>query len=75
MIKEIVSNSDIKSCLQVIRQSFKTVADEFNLTRKNAATNPAFLTLAKLKLSIQNGTKLFGLIIKERITGCIAIEK
>jgi ribosomal protein S18 acetylase RimI-like enzyme len=75
MIKEIIIDSDIKNCVSVIKKSFKTVADEYNLKKENASTNPAFITFEKLKQSIIQGTKLFGLVKKERMIGCIAIEK
>lgn len=43
MIREINDN-DIKQCVSVIRQSFKTVADEFGFTEENAPLFTAFAT-------------------------------
>lgn len=43
MIKEVQQN-DIEKCVTVIRESFKTVADEFGLTVENASRFTAFAT-------------------------------
>ena len=43
MIREINDN-EIKQCVSVIRQSFKTVADEFGFTEENAPLFTAFAT-------------------------------
>lgn len=43
MIREIKDN-EIKQCVSVIRQSFKTVADEFGFTQENAPLFTAFAT-------------------------------
>ncbi|MGN1339967.1 MAG: GNAT family N-acetyltransferase [Oscillospiraceae bacterium] len=43
MIKEI-NQTDIPECVRVIRESFRTVADEFGFTAENAARFTAFAT-------------------------------
>lgn len=43
MIREI-SRDDIAQCVNVIRKSFGTVADEFGFTKENAARFTAFAT-------------------------------
>ena len=43
MIREIKDN-EIKQCVNVIRQSFQTVADEFGFTEENAPRFTAFAT-------------------------------
>ena len=43
MIREIKDN-EIRCCVSVIRQSFKTVADEFGFTEENAPLFTAFAT-------------------------------
>ncbi len=75
MIKEISFDRDIMRCTRVIQRSFKTVADEFALTKHNAPTNPAFITFKKLKQSINEGMKLFGLVKEKQLIGCIAVER
>ena len=43
MIKEI-DKSEIAECVNVIRKSFKTIADQFGLTQENAPFHTAFAT-------------------------------
>ena len=43
MIRE-AKREDIRTCVEIIRQSFKTVADEFGFTPDNAARFTAFAT-------------------------------
>ena len=43
MIKEINKN-EISECVNVIRKSFKTIADQFGLTQENAPFHTAFAT-------------------------------
>lgn len=46
MIKEI-SRNDIEQCANVIRESFRTVADEFGFTEENAPRFTAFAATAE----------------------------
>ena len=46
MIKDI-SADDIPECAHVIRESFKTVADEFGITKENGGRFTAFATTAE----------------------------
>jgi diamine N-acetyltransferase len=59
----------------VMRVSFITVADELNLTKENAPTNPAFITTETLKKSVESGLKIFGLFLNNEIVGSVGIEK
>jgi ribosomal protein S18 acetylase RimI-like enzyme len=75
MIREIIAQDQISTSVGVIRQAFKTVADEFNLTPDNCPTHPSFITFdALLKLN-KRGTKFFGTFIDEMQIGFIAVEK
>ena len=71
VIKLITDEKEFLRCTDVIRESFLTVAKEFDLTPDNAPTNPAFMTYEKLKESAAKGMELFGLYDE----GCIAIER
>lgn len=53
MIREIKDN-EIKQCVSVIRQSFKTVADEFGFTEENAPLFTAFATDEAIVLMWKN---------------------
>ena len=43
MIREVF-HEDIPACVSIIKQSFKTVADEFGFTEENAPRFTAFAT-------------------------------
>jgi GNAT superfamily N-acetyltransferase len=73
-IKEITDDSDLKTSLQVIRDSFITVAQELNLTKENCPAHSAFTTREKL-LELQKKTDLFGLFKDGMQVGFVAIEK
>lgn len=75
MIKAVKDDNDIRKCVDTIKDSFITVANEFKLTPQNAPTNPAFITYEKLKQSIDKGTVLYGLSENDAIVGCVAVEK
>lgn len=68
------ASKDLEALHKIIRDSFLTVAEEFNLTKENAPTNPAFITIEKLEDSITSGTVFF--LAKDNIenVGCVAIE-
>lgn len=58
MIRE-VKREDIRTCVEVIRQSFKTVADEFGFTPDNAARFTAFATTEdRLSWQMDNENRL-----------------
>ena len=75
MIKELKSEEDLINCTELIRNSFKTVAAEFNLTLKNAPTHPSNLTLGALKDACSRGVVFYGLYYHDKLIGCIGIEK
>lgn len=58
MIRE-VKREDIRTCVEIIRQSFKTVADEFGFTPDNAARFTAFATTEdRLSWQMDNENRL-----------------
>ena len=75
MIREITDESGLRRSVDVIRESFKDVADEFGLTEGNCPTNPAFITLERLETLREKGTEFFGLYEEEEQIGFVAIEK
>lgn len=74
MIKEI-SKEDLYECTDVIKESFSSVAEEFNITEQNAPRYVAFSTTAK-KLSDQydNGRKMFAYFNSCKIVGFYSLE-
>jgi len=72
-VKDILE-SDISSSANIVRQAFKTVADEFGLTKENASTNGAFLEDSKLLDEYNNGVKMFGLFEGEAQIGFFSLK-
>jgi GNAT superfamily N-acetyltransferase len=76
MIHEISSDKQILDSLEIIKSSFKTVADEFGLTHDNCPTHPSFITYEKLSEIKNKGVHLFGLFIDPSIQiGVVAVER
>ena len=73
-IKEINSRRDLDNSVEVIRESFETVALEFGLNQDNCPTHPSLITLDKL-LELKGKAKLFELFLKDRQVGFVAVEK
>jgi len=64
-----------QDCVNVIRDSFITVANDFNITRENAPTNAAFIEMKNLEAMKQKGVDMYGAYIDESLIGFVAIEK
>lgn len=75
MIKEINTKKDIREITGLIRESFQTVADEFNLNIENAPTHPAFIKEEKILDEINTGTMFYGYYKENRLIGSVAIKK
>ena len=73
-IKEIKSRKDLENSVQVIRDSFKTVALEFGLNEGNCPAHPSLITLDKL-LELKAKAKLFGLFLNKIQVGFVAVER
>lgn len=73
IIKNI--NNNLEICLDVIRKSFTSVANDFNLNKKNAPTNPAFIELKHLIQMDQKGVSMFGAFLENTCIGFVGIKK
>lgn len=74
-IREIGSEHELRDSARVIRNAFRTVALDFNLTRENSPTHPSFITIGRLREDRDRGVKFFGLFLRERQIGFIAVER
>jgi AhpD family alkylhydroperoxidase len=74
-IREISSEEELIQSVQIIREAFATVAEDFNLNETNCPTNPAFTSIEKLREMKAKGLILYGLFINNHQTGFVAIEK
>ena len=74
-IKVIENGESLDTSVEVIRNSFNTVAEELNLKPENAPTHPSFITLDQLKELRQNGLVFYGYFLDDRQVGFVAMEK
>jgi len=75
VIRELVTTEKLFTSVQVIRDSFKTVADDFGLTKENCPTHPSFITTDQLNYLQSRGSHFFGLFEEDVQIGFIAVEK
>jgi hypothetical protein len=75
MIRELNSQIDLETSVLVIRDSFVTVAKEFNLTKENCPTHSSFISIENLEDLVAKGVRLFGLFNDEMQIGFVALEK
>lgn len=75
VFKQIKKDAELKKCVDVIRESFLTVAKEFNLTVENAPTNPAFIKFNDLLKMREKGIVMFGVFHENTQIGFVAVEK
>lgn len=58
----------------ILNQAFMTVAQEFQFTKENAPTFPAFINSDRIEQSLENGLKMYGYRIDEKIIGCVGFS-
>jgi diamine N-acetyltransferase len=75
MIREITDENELENSVNVIADSFATVAIEFNLNKDNCPTHPSLVTVKQLKEMNRKGLKLFGLYEDNVQIGFVAVEK
>lgn len=59
MIKKVENKGQLNICLDIIRSSFITVAEEFRLTENNCPSHTAFMTIDKLEKQFDDGRPMF----------------
>ena len=74
MVCREITEKDIPASADIIRRAFKTVADEFSLTRENNPTHGAFIKDEKLFEDYRKDIKMFGLFEEEVQIGFAALE-
>ncbi len=70
-----INNDNLHECLDVIHQSFKTVADEFGLTKENCPKHTSFIPLSFLETQMNWGWHMYGLFAEEKIIGYMSLSK
>jgi diamine N-acetyltransferase len=61
--------------LEVLHESFSTVAVEFGLSRENNPSNGAFIGKRDLEVRMEKGLVMFGYFEKGDIVGCVGIKQ
>lgn len=59
MIIQVKNREQLNICLEIIRNSFITVADEFGLTENNCPSHMAYMTINKLQKQFDNDRPMF----------------
>lgn len=59
MIIQVKNKKQLNICLEIIRNSFITVAEDFGLTENNCPSHTAFLTFDKLEKQFEDGRPMF----------------
>jgi diamine N-acetyltransferase len=75
VIRQLDADIELRTSARIIRRSFKTVADDFGLTRENCPGHTAFLTTKSLRNERDHGLKCFGLFSDQRQVGFVGIEQ
>ncbi len=71
----INDDADIVKVCSVINMAFLTVANELGYTKETVPTFPAFIGKNTIINQINNGLKLFGLLLDNSLVGSIGIKK
>jgi len=69
------AEKDMDVLVDLIRGSFREVAEKYELTVENCPKNPAFYTMDRIKSDFENGLQYFILEVDGRPCGCVALEK
>lgn len=59
MIKQVENKEQLNICIDIIRNSFATVAEEFSLTENNCPSHTAFMTIDKLEKQFDDNRPMF----------------
>ena len=59
MIKQVKNKEQLNICLEIIRSSFITVAEEFGLTENNCPSHTAFMGIDKLQKQFDDCRPMF----------------
>ena len=74
MIYEVDKN-ELQECVYVIHQSFRTVAEQFGLTKENCPKHTSFIPLSFLETQKNWGWHMFGLYAGKKIIGYMSLSK
>ena len=70
-----VDKNELQECLDVIHQSFRTVAEQFGLTKENCPKHTSFIPLSFLETQMNWGWYMYALYAEKKIIGYISLSK
>ena len=70
-----VEQNELSECLDVIHQSFSTVAVEFGLTQQNCPKHTSFIPLSFLETQKNWGWQMYALYAGKKIIGYMSLSK
>ena len=70
-----VEKYELQECLDVIHQSFCTIAKQFGLTRENCPKHTSFIPLASLETQMNQGWYMYALYAGKKIIGYMSLSK
>ena len=70
-----VCRDELNECLDVIHQSFGTVAKEFGLTKENCPKHTSFIPLVFLETQMNWGWNMFAFYVDDKIVGYMSLSK
>jgi N-acetylglutamate synthase-like GNAT family acetyltransferase len=75
MIIRDVNKADVGTLVTLLRESFRDVAERFELTVDNCPKNLAFCTDQRVEADIERGLRFYIIEQDDRPCGCVALEK
>ena len=75
MIIQVSNKDQLNICLEIIRKSFFTVAEEFALTENNCPSHTAFMTIDKLEKQFDGNRAMFLFYQDEIPVGYFSLAK
>ena len=70
-MENVFEIKDSKIITDILNKAFMTVAQEYGFTKENAPTFPAYMDSDRIENSMNNGLKMYGYIINDKIIGCV----
>ena len=70
-----VKKNELQECLEVIHQSFGTVAEQFGLTRENCPKHTSFIPISFLETQMDWGWYMYALYAGKKIIGYMSLSK
>ena len=69
-----VEKSDLEKCLEVIRASFATVAEDFGFTEENCPGHSSFMKLDRLERDFGFGNPMYAYVLDGRYVGFVSVR-